>query len=225
LELTLDSDNSREHNAGEKRKRCSETGGNKRAAVDAEGTADTKRLSVGNCGAKLNNNKKRSQEVVSAWLPKRRKETRGVEKKKDDGPLTDLEPKKVVSETGKAGVQASTVTSKAVKADDAKVPFHLWNDRVFARPSLKRLESLAKEKKEKALNKLRAGFHVIWKRKVERDFVEWFHSTEHRYDNREDIWRAGLQSCVYARRSDWWEWTGGVKDFLLEMAKTILGGG
>jgi hypothetical protein len=38
-------------------------------------------------------------------------------------------------------------------------------------PMAKRLESLTREKKEKALDQLRAGFHVIWKRKVERNFI------------------------------------------------------
>jgi hypothetical protein len=72
---------------------------------------------------------------------------------------------------------------------------------------------LSDDVKEDILNKIRSGSHMFWKRKVERVFLEWYHGTEHRYDDREDIWRAGMQACVHARRSDWWEWGGGSSIF------------
>jgi hypothetical protein len=71
------------------------------------------------------------------------------------------------------------------------------------------LSKLTEDDKETILDKMRKGLHVVWKRKVERDFVEWFHGSEHRYDDREDIWAAGMRACVHARRSDWWDWGGG----------------
>jgi hypothetical protein len=108
---------------------------------------------------------------------------------------------------------SSTATDKAVKADNAKVPKHLWRDRVFEIAALNHLADKSVEDKELLLDKPRAALLVYWKRKVERDFVEWFHSTEHRYDQREDIWLTGLQASVYARRCDWWEWTGGSRIF------------
>jgi hypothetical protein len=103
----------------------------------------------------------------------------------------------------------STVTAKAVKSDDAKVPKYLWNSRVFELESLERMNRFNDKEKEVILDRMRRGLHVTWKRKVEQDFIEWFHSTEHRYNGREDIWTAGIRACVYARRSDWWEWKGG----------------
>jgi hypothetical protein len=103
----------------------------------------------------------------------------------------------------------STVTAKAVKSDDAEVPKHLWNSRVFELESLERMNRFNDEEKEVILDKMRRGLHVFWKRKVKRHFIKWFHPTEHCYDGREDIWTAGMRACVYARRSDWWEWKGG----------------
>jgi hypothetical protein len=103
----------------------------------------------------------------------------------------------------------STVTDKAVKSDKAEVPKHLWNSRVFELESLKRMDRFNDEEKETILDKMQKALHVVWKRKVERNFVEWFHASEHRFDKREDIWLAGLRACVYALRSNWWEWTGG----------------
>jgi hypothetical protein len=114
----------------------------------------------------------------------------------------------------------STVAAKAVKSDDAEVPKHLWNSRVFEPASLARMNRFDDEEKEVILDKIRRGLHVVWKRKVERDFIEWFHSLEHRFDEREDIWIAELRACVYARRSDWWEWKGGSHIFFWRWSST-----
>jgi hypothetical protein len=225
LELTLDEDNSEEHGAGGERKRCAEEAGKGQElwdtsqAVDAAGSEKRSKttgspLLDSDTNATPSRSKRQSQQgLPSEGVPKRRKEAGSVEEGKCDGSPTQAHAKNEAPQAKDSEAQASTATAKAVKADDTQVPVHLWNDRVFACPSLKRLESLTKEKKEKALDQLRAGFPVIWKRKVERDFIEWFHGSEHRYDDRADIWQAGLQSCVYARRSDWWEWTGGSKIF------------
>jgi hypothetical protein len=85
-----------------------------------------------------------------------------------------------VSEEDGEDKGGTTVTDKAVKADNAEVPKHLWRDRVFAAKSLEHLATKEVDTKEELLDKVRAALLVYWKRKVERDFVEWFHSTEHR---------------------------------------------
>jgi hypothetical protein len=224
LELTLDPSKERGQDASEKRKRSSKAEGDERAARGGRGEdverkiADRRKRANHNQSvsvdgeAKSKGSKRSVEEVSDASTPRRLKKS---------GDIRNVEGKASASEKDgerdeckkEPADKSSTVTARAVKSDDVDVPIHLWNDRVFAYPSLKRMEGIAKEKKEKALDQLRAWCHIIWKRKVERDFVEWFHNTEHRYDSREDIWVAGLQVCVYARRSDWWEWKVGSKIF------------
>jgi hypothetical protein len=106
-------------------------------------------------------------------------------------------------------IRMTTVTDKAVKSDDAQILEHLWNDRVFENPSLSRLNGRTTEAKKSLLDSIRKGGLKYWKDKVERDFLTWFHGAEHRYDERQDLFQAGMKACVYARRCSWWEWLGG----------------
>jgi hypothetical protein len=122
-------------------------------------------------------------------------------------------PEFVAEEDEEEAADMTTATAKAVKSDNARIPKHLWDERVFDPKVFGELKELKPEKKEGVLSSLRAGCHAFWKKKVERDFIEWFHQMEHRYDEREDIWLAGLKACVYARRSDWWDWIGGSRIF------------
>jgi hypothetical protein len=117
---------------------------------------------------------------------------------------------------------SSTVMDKAMKADNAKVPKHLWRDQVFELVALNHLAEESVENKEVLLDKTGAALLVYWKRKVERDFIEWFHSMKQQYDQREDIWLAGLQASVYARHSDWWEWKGGSKIFFWRLPEKYV---
>jgi hypothetical protein len=96
-----------------------------------------------------------------------------------------------------------------VKSDDARIPEHLWNTRVFKNPSLARMDQKTTEEKNTILDGLRKGALKFWKAKVEKDFLTWYHGAEHRYDERRDLYRAGMQACVYALRCSWWEWVGG----------------
>jgi hypothetical protein len=59
----------------------------------------------------------------------------------------------------------------------------------------------------------------FWKRKVEKDFVVWFHGTEHITDAREDIEKRGWEAAVYAQRALWWNWDGGSTMFFWRWAK------
>ena len=86
-------------------------------------------------------------------------------------------------------------SAKAVKADDSKVPVHLWNDRVVEKLQeewdgtgkgfLMHLDlSKGAEDREKFddfLDLLRGATLSYWKRKVKRDFEVWYEK-EGRYD-------------------------------------------
>jgi hypothetical protein len=60
--------------------------------------------------------------------------------------------------------------AKAVKADDAEIPFHLWNDRI-------RLEGIPKKRWDAALNGLRKMGHCWFMRGLVQDCVMFMRST------------------------------------------------
>jgi hypothetical protein len=106
----------------------------------------------------------------------------------------------------------TTVTpAKAVKSDNAQIPEHLWNDHIFHESSLDRLSGKSTREKKALLDSLRKGRLKYWKGKVEKekDFLTWFHGAKHRYDERQDLFQAGMKACIYARHCSWWECLGG----------------
>jgi hypothetical protein len=120
----------------------------------------------------------------------------------------------------------STVTNKATKFDDSKVPVHLWDRRIMA-PGVKHLQSkLGTAAQVATIITVVAAATVLrrltlrfWKRKVEKDFVVWFHGTEHITDARKDIEKRGWEATVYAQRASWWNWDGGSTMFFWRWAK------
>jgi hypothetical protein len=114
----------------------------------------------------------------------------------------------------------ATVTAKAVKADDASVPEHLWDTRIFSLASLERLESTSMDLKSQALKVFREKWLFrFWYKKVERDFVDWYRNTQHKAGSETAIWNAGMQACVHARRASWWDWEGGSSIFFWRWPK------
>jgi hypothetical protein len=100
--------------------------------------------------------------------------------------------------------KVSTVTDKATKSDDAGVPEHVWNRRVVAgfphlrsqltTPQARNLISTV----ETALDTIRKMALRFWKNKLEKEFVVWFHGTEHKTDKREDIEQRGYEAAMHA---------------------------
>lgn len=103
--------------------------------------------------------------------------------------------------------ESSTVSAKAVKADDASVPVYLWDNQVLLKVSCS--HDVSKDRLCRALNTMRDFFLKVWKHKVERDFVAWFQKTEHDPACREDIWHSGEKAIKYAKKATWWEWDHG----------------
>ena len=114
----------------------------------------------------------------------------------------------------------STVTEKAVKSDDAAVPEHLWNDRVAVglRDMRKKQDRIfpfdfESAKDCKRFSKGLAGFRAfalkIWKRKVRREFLQWFEAHGQHHAKCKDILRDGLRACSKADQCSWWNWDAG----------------
>ena len=108
----------------------------------------------------------------------------------------------------------STVSDKAVKADKAEVPRHLWDERVakVSEAVWTRYASgdaISKKVVEDAIDALRKMALQMWKRRTCRSFFTWFKALTRKGDNRKDLWRDGLEALTFVRASGWWEWIGG----------------
>jgi hypothetical protein len=120
-----------------------------------------------------------------------------------------------IAELGDYHKEPSTVSSKAVKSNNAGIPEYLWNEEVlkkFPHLDAKRKPtdpSKLSKKLHTALGMLRSWLLRRWKRKVEIDFIQWFHGSEHVTDPRHDIEARGWKALVHVRRCSWWEWDGG----------------
>lgn len=118
-------------------------------------------------------------------------------------------------------VQESTVTAKAVKADNAAVPVHLWNDKIATKlsafwasekgriPPLDFSLPADCRRFEKAMD----GFRILalrrWKSRVRYSFTIWLEQLPVDHPDRESIRVDGLKACAKADQSSWWEWDGG----------------
>ena len=117
-------------------------------------------------------------------------------------------------------------SDKATKANDAEVPVHLWNERILE-AVLDACSSMEKETGAKTgwdlasadgrkallnlLLALRKGALWYWKRKLLRDFHQWWVKQKNRIattEQREVHW-AGRMAIERASYSSWWEWTKG----------------
>jgi len=112
-----------------------------------------------------------------------------------------LHEKMKTSETRDEGEKTqgfSTVIDKAVKADDAAIPLHLWNDRIALG-----LQEMRKANNEtfpydfaevndclnfqKGLDGFRKLGLLVWKRNVRRSFWKWLDKFGKYREEREDI--------------------------------------
>ena len=120
-------------------------------------------------------------------------------------------------------------TAKAVKTDDAKVPVHLWNDRIARK--LTEHQALSRSsgdpppkewdystpKGRKVLDRLgealRGGLLRYWHRKLRSDFDDWFrkNSTSELIGEHKSraVWKAGMAALRTASKASWWDWDAG----------------
>jgi hypothetical protein len=113
------------------------------------------------------------------------------------------------------GALNSTVLDKAVKADNAGVPRHLWDGRAVKEGTRAWSEytsgdASARAAVEEAINRLRSLLGLRWwKRRVCRSFFVWFQATHGEAAKGGKVWRDGIEALKCVRASGWWEWTGG----------------
>ncbi len=101
----------------------------------------------------------------------------------------------------------------ATKADDAEIPFHLWNDRILSPHSY-----LTLEQENTALTNIRTFALRWWRRRITKEFLTWFQSEYliffQRLEVREILqykrawkdWQAGQDCIRCCANSSWWEW-------------------
>jgi hypothetical protein len=124
-----------------------------------------------------------------------------------------------------------TVTVKSVKADDASVPIHLWDERCL---SFGRFSQIQGSRGTRALITIRDKFLLrFWRRKVARDFWKWMIERSRSgwwRDDKERVcsFHAGCKAISYALRATWWEWDGGSFPFFwrwdLEFTREVRDG-
>ena len=117
-------------------------------------------------------------------------------------------------------------SDKATKADDAEVPVHLWNERILeavldGRSAIERETGaktgwdLTSGEGKKALLDLLSALRKCalryWKRKLSRDFHQWWVKQKKRIAPKEqrEVHFAGRTAIERASYSSWWEWTKG----------------
>ena len=128
-------------------------------------------------------------------------------------PFAKHEATHALDEEGtRTALVGDTVTIKSTKADDARVPTHLWDDRAL---SLTNPNGVSREKAVASLNTLRDKFLLqVWRRMIGCDFRKWMHKMDDA-----DWWQnpaerirtllAGGKALFYASQATWWEWEGG----------------
>ena len=98
-------------------------------------------------------------------------------------------------------IKAQHDFAKAVKADDAEVPVHLWNDRICKRES--------SEGETRALNVLRSWFMRIYRRRLCRDCIQYLvrkHGAGWSKQSRAKVDGAAMKEIVWrAANNEWFE--------------------
>ncbi|KAL7574515.1 hypothetical protein ACA910_015871 [Epithemia clementina (nom. ined.)] len=108
-----------------------------------------------------------------------------------------------------------TQNIKATKADDAEIPSHLWDERIWAYGPL---GHLSREDFSFVVEKLRNLLHRVWVRRVRKDFWEWWRRNSSlrkisgRGPHRPSL-EAGLAALNHAELSSWWDWDRGSSPF------------
>ena len=116
-------------------------------------------------------------------------------------------------------------SAKAVKADNLKVPVHLWNDWIAQKLMRyweeKGLTSKRWKLKEKENCKKFDHFcDVLWKgilkfqkNKVKKDFWKWYKEKGRYHKDPEAILLAGEEAICRAEGCSWWDWDVGSSIF------------
>ena len=106
----------------------------------------------------------------------------------------------------------------SIKSDEARVPTHLWDDRLGLNTGRCGGELLPLSKIEAALTTVRTLLHKRWCRLVARSFWRWVIDSKAKcvregttFDKR--AYAPGVAAIDYALRSDWWEWKNGSAPF------------
>jgi hypothetical protein len=106
----------------------------------------------------------------------------------------------------------------SIKSDEARVPTHLWDDRLRINEGRKNGELLLLPQIDRALTIVRKFMHRRWCRRVASNFWRWVIDSKAAcikagttFDNR--AYAPGLAAIEYALKSDWWEWTNGSAPF------------
>jgi len=118
----------------------------------------------------------------------------------------------------------TTVSSKAVKVDDARLPVQLWNNKILEGLPREHQEACTRDPEalkqfEGLLEWIRCKSLKVWKKFVIAKFWEWFHGTEHLEDDRKDIKEWGMDMMKQVKRCSWWEWQGGSTIFFWRWPK------
>ena len=130
-------------------------------------------------------------------------------------------------------------TAKAVKDDDAKVPVHLWNDRIASKLTAHQARSrslggpppkawdYSKPEEREVLDKLgetlRRGLLHYWHRKLRTEFDVWFResATSELIGERKSraVLKAGIAALRTASKASWWDWDAGSAIFFWRWPK------
>ena len=128
-------------------------------------------------------------------------------------------PEHVEAATGNFAAELNRMAQigKATKADDAEVPFFLWNDRISNEKSFEFCE-LPDTKIAEHLDSIRKGALRFWKRKVARDFWSWWKRDCDARERRGEppchkSLEAGLAAIDHAVDASWWNWDRGSAPF------------
>ena len=110
---------------------------------------------------------------------------------------------------------------RGTRADEAAVPFYLWNDRVIFKlhehwtsstgttPTFDVHDPLDRLKVTRALRLLRKAALRHWKGRVDRSFRKWYTATGITQKEHVDIKLAGEAAAIKAGQASWWEWDKG----------------
>ena len=106
---------------------------------------------------------------------------------------------------------------KATKADDAAIPYHLWNDRILMRYDFG--TALELKRAIDALDKIRCGALRYWKRTVAHDFWRWWLHHKRTMDTKSQAAsiEAGLCALRHSSLASWWDWDQGSSPFFWRM--------
>lgn len=110
---------------------------------------------------------------------------------------------------------------KAAKADDAEIPYWIWNNRVKdvfntwdTRPS--------DESVDNSLEAMRRFFHRVWVKRLCHSFRKWLKGYNKPWVNQANSVEAGIDALCRAINSSWWEWDNGSRLFFWRWPAEVL---